>query len=442
MDLSKIVEDLKKTVSDIKAAVDKNASPAEMEKRTKELVDAQLNARRDGMLAEIRKGRYSEQEADARPSQDLIVSKAVDPKVKALQEANDNMYILSRILKTNATNLKSWQKFAQGHSELKKAMDSVTASEGLEWIPTEFSAELIDRVRLATKAAGLFRRIQMPSDPYKIPGVSSDSTGYLVAEQTADDPAIASRTFTASKPGTTNITLNAVKLGARVNFSLELTEDSIIPVVDMIKDNMAIAMAFALEDAVINGDTAGTHFDSDVTSAADARKAWDGLRDAAQDANQVSLSTLSTANLRAMRGKMGKYGVEPSKLVWLCSAKGYVKMLSLAEVITVDKYGPQATVLSGELAKFDGIPIVLSEKVRDDLNTVGVHDSTTNEKGEILLVYVPGFAVGERRKMTMKSFEDIQNDQTTLVTSWRGDFRALYSVSTEPLVIEGVNLTV
>jgi len=402
------------------------------EKRQKELV------------SNLRKGRYAAG-APVGITPELISKSArnKDGSVKdanaiQAQEWNDNVYILSKIMgEPAARDSKIWQKLEATHSELRKAMDSATSGEGLEWIPTDFSADLIDRVRLARKVAALFPEISMPTDPYKLPNLTADSTGYLVPENTSDDPA--TRSFTASKPTTGNITLNAIKLGIRVNFSLELQEDSIIPVLETLKNNMAIEMASSIEDADINGDTTGTHMDANVTGSTNRKKAWIGLRKAAQAANNTSLATFNLAGLRTMRSKMGKYGVDPSKLAFVCSARGYMKLLAVDEVITLEKYGPNATVLQGELGKIDGISIIVSELLLDDKNTNGVNDATTADKGVIILCYVPGFLHGVKRRITLKSFEDVQNDQVALVTSWRGDFQPIYAVATNAISVAGVN---
>ena len=432
--LAKEVADLKKNMAD-KPVVSKE----DIDKRANEIVQKQMDLQKAQLIAAQRKGSFSERAEDAKP-QDLIVEKAADAKTLELQKFNDNAYMLSKLLKVHPHQTKYWQKYAPAHTEMRKAMDSATAGEGLEWIPTEFSADLIDRVRLARKVANLFPEINMPSNPYKLPVNASDATGYLVAENTADDPS--TKSFRPSTPGSSNVTLTASKLGARVQFSEELSEDSIIPILEYTKNSLAQSIVDALENALINGDTTATHMDADVTQSYDARKAFKGLRKHAPDASQVSLSTFtSVSTIRSMRSAMGKFGVDPSKLVILASAKGFIKMLGLAEVITVDKYGPAATVLSGELAKVDGISIVVSEFVRDDLNTVGVNDATTNSKGELIMVYVPAFLIGNRRKVTLKSFEDVQNDQTSLVISWRGDFQPVQSASANVLAVEGVNLT-
>jgi HK97 family phage major capsid protein len=290
--------------------------------------------------------------------------------------------------------------------------------------------------------AALFPQINMPSNPYKLPVVASDMTPFLQTENTTDVNTSSGTQFTASTPGSTNVVFTAIKIAIRTLFSEELTEDAVFPVIDFIKNNLALTMAFGLENALLNGDTTATHMDADVTNAADVRKAWKGLRKLTQTANDVSLSTFNATQLRAMRAKMSKFGVDPSKLAWTCSAKGLMLFLGLAEVITMEKYGDNATIVRGELARLDNIPIIVSEKMRDDLNASGVNDSTTNNKGLVLLTYVPAFLLGLRRAITVRARFDEERDQSVMVSTWRGDFEPLYPVASNATVVKGVNAPV
>lgn len=356
----------------------------------------------------------------------------------------DDVYLCSQLLKVDPCSLKTWKELKRtAPSDLRKAMDAtIDSNQGADWVPTGFSGELIDRVRLEFKVGALFRRINIPTNPYKIPIVSSDATGYLIAESNVE--ATEAGRITASTPGTGNVTLNAKKIAARVIFSEELTEDSIVNVSDFVKANIAVALADAAEAAYVSGDTSGTHQDFDVTAATDSRKAWNGLRKLTQAANVVDLSTFSTQKLRQLRQKMGKYGVAPSNLAWVTGTTGSVKFLQLAEVITLDKYGDKATVVTGEIGKFDGSPIIVSEKIREDLNTSGVFDGTDQSKTQVLLVYRPGFVIGDRRMMKIKTGEDIQTDQQIVVATMRLDFEALYAVASNNTIARGdqVSLTI
>ena len=105
--------------------------------------------------------------------------------------------------------------------------------------------------------------------------------------------------------------------------------------------------------------------DSDVVAASDARKAWKGLRKLAlQNSANGSVVDFSAAaptvlKLRSMRSAMDKFGVNVRELGWVVSSKVYQQLMGLDEVSTVDKFGPQATILSGALAALDGIPTAL-----------------------------------------------------------------------------------
>ena len=429
-----LLDELKKSVHDLTEKVEKSAAKEEIQKMITDVM-SKVNRIRN-------KGEFSlNTESPAGSLQYAFTKSSVDPKVISFQKKADDIYLVSKLLKQSPKTLRIW-KDLQDH-ELVKAMDTETAGEGAEWVPTGLSAEVIDRVRLELKVGNLHTRLPMPTNPYQIPIVSSDPTAYLVAESTAD----VSTKIIASDKGTSDRTLTAKKLGARVLFSEELSEDSIVPVLPELKNNIVVALKTGVEDCTINGDTSGTHQDSDVTSAADARKAWLGYRKMAQSAAKVDISTFNADVLRTIRKKMGVYGVNPVNLAWVVGISGYIQMLGIKDdqnnpmVTTIDKYGPNATILTGELAKFDGSPIIVSEKVRETLNASGVYDGTTTTKTEIILVYRPGFRFGDRRKVTIKTDEDIETDQTILVATLRMAFAAMHDYTTEYMVGLGYNLT-
>uniref|UniRef100_A0A6M3KWW7 Putative capsid protein n=1 Tax=viral metagenome TaxID=1070528 RepID=A0A6M3KWW7_9ZZZZ len=371
-----------------------------------------------------------------------IAEPAMNDFDREMQALNDDMYVASVVLKKHPTELKMWQEFQAGGSTLKKALDTATASEGLEWIPTGFSAALIDLVRVQLKVSALFRRFTMPTNPYKFPVVSSDMTGYLQSESIVDE----AQKLRASTAGTTNLELSAVKLAARALFSEEISEDSVVPILSWIKDQIALALATAEEKALINGDTTATHQDSNVTAAYDAQKAWNGLRKLVVSAAKVDIATLNIENIRSIRKAMGKYGVDPAKLAYICSINGYIQLLSLKDsnsvqvVTTVDKYGANATILSGELGKLDGSPIIVSEWVYNNLNGSGVYDGVTTTKTAIVVPYIPAFIIGDRRRVTVKTAQDIETDQQIVVATQRLDFHPFFA-TTEKMVGLGYNLT-
>lgn len=360
----------------------------------------------------------------------LMQTSTTDERIKSLQKTNDDIMIVSQLLNINPAQTKMYQDFMQSNPYIK-AMDT---TEDSAWVPTGYSARLFDKIRLELKVAKLHEEIVMPTNIYKPPVVTSDATGYLVSENTDNDADLtAGNRVPASQPGTSNFTLTAKKIAGRVIFSEEMTEDSIIPVLPMVTNNVTIAIATAVENAIINGDTSGTHQDSDVTSANDARKAWDGYRKLAISGAKVSLATFDGDTLSSVRAAMGKYGIDPNKLALVVSLSAYFRLLNLKDnqnnplVTTLDKYGASATILSGELGKVYGVPIIVSEYVRENLNATGVYDGTTTTKTEVLLVYRPGIILGDRRMLKVKTAEDINTDQTVLVATTRKACASVYS---------------
>ena len=359
-------------------------------------------------------------------------------KPEALRKADD-LYILSAILKCNPQDLELWKTYDSDMSELRKAMDTQTTGEGYEWIPTGFSRELIERVKLELKVAALFKRFTMPTPVYRFPAEGADAVAYKTPESLVDS----SVKITASTPRTRRVTFEAIKLASRVVFSEEMTEDSLIPVLPYIKERLVEALVVAEEQATINGDVIPLpHQDIDVINMLDARWSWNGLRWWARNcgAVQVNMGTFNTANLRAIRRSMGIYGADPSKLAWITSICGYFSLLNNTDVLTVDKYGPQATILKGELGKFDNIPIVVSEYVRTDMDANGVYSGPGNVRTILILVYRDGFMFGDRRRVTLKTKEDIEVDQTIGVATQRLDFQGMYVCATETPVGVGINV--
>ena len=437
-------EEWQALIADIRKAVEsKNSGNVVDTKLIEEMLEKRL-AKDRGIE---RKGRFAvaEETSESAEMDDMLFSKAYDgdASVQEFRKLNDDCVILSELLDCDPRSLKSFKKLRavknNGSSELRKAMDTATAGEGLEWVPTGMSRDVIDIVHLDLKVADLFTEIQMPTASFDIPGKNSESSMKLTPQSTGDGT---DAKPTASTPGSRKVTLTAIKLMGRVLVSEELVEDNIVPTLPLIKADMADALKRSWEVAILDGDTTASHMDADVTDAEDPKKSWNGLRKLTRTADNVSLATLNIDNVRAMRGKMGKYGALLGSLAYIASVKGQIKLMGMAELQTVDKYGPNASILTGEVGRIDNIPVVLSEWLRDDLNANGVNDSTTNAKGILLLVFRPGFVRGEHRGVTVKYFNDIERDQNILVTSWRGDFKARYNTSTQPIAVKGVNLTV
>lgn len=326
--------------------------------------------------------------------------------------------------------------------ELRKALKAMDLTLNSDWVPTGMSAQLIDDIRLELRVANLFPTMTMParSGSWDVPVQGSRMDAYLVAENTADTGQTKAK---AGTPSTGKMTFTAVKHALRILWSYEFDEDSILAVMPFVRSEMIAALSGGWDNAIINGDITATHMDSDITTATDVEKSFRGLRKESGNSSgdaAVDISTLSTANLRSIRKAMGKYGVKDC--AWITGISGFVQLLSLDEVITADKFGSAATILTGQMAALDGFPVVVSEFVREDLNASGVYDNATKTKTIILLANKKGFWNAQKPGGIMvESARDIENQQNIAVASHRLDFKKTHSPSSGALVGIGYNLT-
>lgn len=293
---------------------------------------------------------------------------------------------------------------------------STQTGYGDEWVPDAWSNMLWEEARLNNTVLPLFRSVDMPANPYELPVESADPTVYFVPETTEETQLTLSGSGAAipdSKVGSAKTTLTAKKLALRVGFSAEFVEDSIIPALPQLREQSVRAMRDAIDNVLLNGDTTDNYptaenINSEGADPANTAKflAFNGLRHlplVVTTANAVDASGVPTLSLiRQARFTMaGKYSVNPNNLAIICDASTYAKLLSLDEVITIDKFGPRATVMNGQLAAIDGMPVLVSAEMGLTHTSGMIHDTTNNNvKGQIVIVYRPGWTVGHRRRVT------------------------------------------
>jgi HK97 family phage major capsid protein len=367
--------------------------------------------------------------------------------VEELQRKNDELIVKSAIARAlrdqgipapKMQEMKAWQEFSMLTSELQKALDTETTGEGLQWVPTGFSQQLMELIILEMRVANLFQTFTAPADPYTWPFQAARGTAQTVAESiTTPATALADsmRLFTGKTP-TANVTFTAKKLRALEVFTREWNEDTINPALPWLFRTLAQAIADGWEDAIQNADSDGTHFDSDVT-AGSPKTLCGGLRKYCIDTNPTytaDLSVFDDSGLRRMRQGMGVYGVRLSSLVYITSIQGSFRFLQLPNVQTLDKYGPNAAVLAGEIARHDSIPIVVSEFARADLDAAGKYVAggvLTN----CLLVHRDRWMRGVRPGIGVETDRIIHADQTVIVAFDRGDFQQVDSATAKSVMM-------
>lgn len=322
-----------------------------------------------------------------------------------------------------------------------KAFGTSVSGYGAEYVPTLIASTYIPEFELSLDLQARFREIRMPQSPYKLPVVKN----VLKAQKVAEGAAAGAREF-----GTASLSMEAKKLESFYQVPEELNEDSAVDFLSIARQELLLSHQRAVESAIINGDDDGTHIDTDVQALSSlvAEKIWKGLRrqaiaNAANGGTKSFGAALSTAGLIAMRAQMKQFGVDPADLVWICGPAVYAQLLGLPEILTADKAGPAAaTILRGAASSILGIPVVVSQHLKENLAATGTYDGTTTNKGSILLVNASRWYVGMRRAPQIRVVQDLPNyDRYLLAAYQRLDFVGHAQDASEVSVCYGINIT-
>ena len=317
----------------------------------------------------------------------------------------------------NPRALEDWQ------ANLKAAMDSTTAGSGDELVATGEAAALWADINLETHVAGLFTRVDMPTNPFEIPLQLGNVAWYPGTENTAS---------TETALTTARQTLTAHELVAEVPWSLTLEEDAVIAMAAEVRSTLVRNAVEVIDDVLLNADTTtqnNINADGATIAASTAGKAhwlvgFDGLLhlplvDNTGQGNDHAAAP-SADMFNEVRGMLGKHGVRPSELAYIADVGTYIKSLGVGEFRTLDKLGPQATLLNGQLAQVDGIPVIVSEQMaKSDADGKVTDGANSNTKGRLLVVNRTQWRLGFRRELMIETTRNIQKRQNIMVVSMR-----------------------
>ena len=310
--------------------------------------------------------------------------------------------------------------------QINRAMDSTTAGSGDELVPTFEAAEVWMDVNLRTNVLPLFRQQPMPTNPFTIPAQLGDTNWY---------PSVENIQGLTTDLGTKLTTLTAYGLKTGVPFSDELEEDAIIALASELRATLARNAAEVIDDVLLNGDaTTGTtninHDGGSITTSLAGKAQYllgfDGLVHLPFVDNTAQRTRVAGALANTVYNnlliRMGKYAAptQRGEVVFIAPINVVLKTLTLAQVETIEKYGPRATIVSGELTSIYGTPLIMSAQL-GLVDTTGFvrSASSNNTTGRILGVNTTQWRVGFRRQITFEPAREPGKSQTTLYVSFR-----------------------
>lgn len=322
---------------------------------------------------------------------------------------------------------------------------STLSGYGDQWIGVTYSTQLWDKIRLQTQIVSRIPTVVVPqgSESIVIPVNTTSPTFYKVAQAANQDsnPGRVTPTVTTSRMGTTNKTLTVSKLGAAVNYSGELEEDSIIPWIAELRRDLIAEGAEVLEHVVIDGDTAtgGTTNINDIGGTPGGNEAFllfDGFRKLAlvtNTANSRSAGTLAIEDYLEtvkLMGLGGKNAVEKSRVAYIVDMHTHWKSLELAELKTQDVYS-MPTIEEGVLRRIYGYDVLVTNNMHranqdatyglkaNSAGKVDLDTASNNTTGSILAVRWDQWRLGYKRNWTFEVQRDAISDSTVIVGMMR-----------------------
>jgi len=369
------------------------------------------------------------------------------------QKAADRVYMVSALLRKDPRECKGWQELQKA----AKALSTSGTATGAEYVPTGYSDQLRAEIALLRRVPTLFDQVTIPRSPWLWPVEGNLGLPYLMSENVNDTAAL----IPTRTPSTRNVTFTGKTMGIRVPFSLEFDEDSIIAAEDYVRRAIAKSLVNGQETAILNGDTTATHQDSSVvTTANDCRRAWDGLRKLASVATATTFDTAETSigtaaweevDVAMIRSKLSAGYGNAEDLVLIISNAAYTKLLVNATKATslwpnyssIDKIGPRALNLTGEVGAVMGIPIVVSAYVSDTNHTTG-YETQAGTVSVAVMANRRAFVLATQRAASIVTVYDPESLQYRVVGSWRGDFKPWITqgTTTDRAVAVGIKVAI
>ena len=312
-----------------------------------------------------------------------------------------------------------------------KLGQKIKAVTSVDQFLSNFSTNIYEEMEQQLVIAPMFDRIQVDAKTFRVP-VANEDTDDFVAQ-------FASGTYATGVGDTTNVPTsnqNAIssvdftphKFMVTTHLAKDEEEDTILPLIDFLRRAATRRLSRSIDKAILRGTGALTGFTANPATSATYASVVKGI---ITMANQVATDGLtvrtadattkaSAANIASARAKMGKYGLQlGDHLVYLTTIEGYNELVTTSDFRTVDKFGPNATYLTGSVGAVYGIPVVITEF----LDNVGANSNSIGA-----LVYKPGFMIAERRGIEIESEYEPRQQVTAMYMSTRFDFKALSTV--------------
>jgi len=302
-----------------------------------------------------------------------------------------------------------------------------------------FSSNIYTEMEQQLVIAPMFNRLAVDAKTFRVPVADEDTDGDVAMFKSgtfATGIGDLTNVPTSNQNSISSVDFTPHKFMATTHLAKDEEEDTVLPLLDFLRAAATRRLARAIDKSILRGSGALTGFTASPSnsvgpgSATGYASVITGITKLAASASLTTATGSSSTkadptNIAAARTAMGKYGLQlGNDLVYVTSIEGYNNLVTTSDFRTVDKFGPNATYLTGSVGAVYGIPIVISE-------FLDVAGTTGNTLGT--MIYKPGFMIAERRGIEIESEYEPRQQVTAMYMSTRFDFKALTTNSSAAL---------
>lgn len=329
-----------------------------------------------------------------------------------------------------------------------KTMEDSTNS-GAEMLPEEWSNTIIELIREDSWVRQLFANNtwKMRFDTEHVPKWTGAITTYGMSNVATSEP-------TASSPTTDSVELNMKTFMAKVLVKKKWLAYGIEQLSEHLEHEIVEEFVETEADAIVNGDTdtGATNINGQLVTN-DLKLEFDGLRKQNFDASDASEITnvnasgeaISLSHIRSGFKNLGLYARKKSDLILLVSLNTGTTLLGFEELETLDKYGPKATIFSGEIGtiKLYGVKVIETDKIPTNLESTGKYDSGGSQDKTVAILFkrqtamlgIPekaerAFSIEQEKKPGLQQVNLYPGEDLAFNVQWRGAILQIINIAT------------
>lgn len=268
------------------------------------------------------------------------------------------------------------------------------------------STNLYEEIRRALVVAPRFRNIQMPGVTTMFP--VNPEAGYANWVTTAQYGTVDS-SGAAKTHALKELSITAHKLATKEFLTNEEEYDAIVALLPIVRDAMIRRMAKAWDKALLLGQ--GT--------SADPIKGLTKYEAALDNTTVAIANKVTVATLRKLRQNLGTWGLNPAQVAYFVTNDVYYDLLEDETFQTMDKVGPQATLITGQIGTVGNSPVIVTGELPA---------GKVNGQFGAIAVNTQNFMVGNYKTLNVESDYNVEYQSRLLVATLRTGFQQISTV--------------